>query len=214
MVLLVAGIVGIFAVIICFALFVQPRQEEQTRTGSTDEAWAAAGFESLRSNGFMLCQIAPTPCITVAEFVFLDECGQEFGRFTSALKRSANIACGGRSMHLYIQGSGINRTMYSGKVGGTANDSIVIRDDNGVIAEIWRRGAWPPITYEVAYGGEKFDVRTGGWRPSSPGTIHHNSEQVGAFRRPSVFRRNILIAFEKNLPAELRTIFCSTVLLQ
>jgi hypothetical protein len=71
---------------------------------------------------------------------------RKLGDLPSELRRSATIARGDRSMLLYVQGSGIRRTIYSGKVGGAANNSVVVRDENGVIL---RKSAWPPINYEV-----------------------------------------------------------------
>ncbi|HMD60137.1 MAG TPA: hypothetical protein VKG78_01825, partial [Opitutaceae bacterium] len=102
----------------------------------------------------------------------------------------------------------------SAATSGTSDTSIVIRDGERLVAEIWRENVLPPLTYGVAYSGDSYRLRTGGWLPTSPGTIERDGSQVGAFRRPGILSRNILVAFKPDIPDELKVVFCSVALLQ
>jgi hypothetical protein len=214
LIILISSIVAVFLAVILAAVFLQPRWERKAATASVDDAWSNSGFESLRAQGFSLYQIVSSDRRTQAEFIFQDESGRELGRYISTGTKSATIEHDGKPMHLYIQGSGINRTIYSGKVGGSADNSIVIRDDDHLIAEIWRNNALPPVEYKLVYAGETFTIRSSGWSPTRAGTIDHGGQQAGAFRRPSIWAQNILIAVDGKISDELKRLFCSAVLLR
>ena len=211
--ILVALVVATFAGIIYWALAIQPRREQSRASLSPEDAWRESGLEQLRAQNFVLYQIVPTTRLTKAEFIFQDEYHRELGRYVGNINKSATITYSGKTLALYIQGATIGGSAYAGKVGGTSNDSIVIRDDQHLIAEIWRQTAILPIRYHFAYSGDTFEIRTGGLSPTSPGAIERNGEQIAAFRRPSVASRNIFIAFRNDLPDELKVCFCSVVLL-
>ena len=211
--ILIASVILVFAGIIHWAAAIQPRAERARAALSPEDAWRESGFESLRKQGFVLCQIVPTDHMLKAEFVFWDEDQRELGRYTSKINKSATIEYSGKTITLYIQGATPGGSAYAGKVGGTANDSIVIRDDHHVIAEAWRETTIPPIRYRFVYSGDTFEIRTGGLSPTSAGTIQQSDKQVATFRRPSLAARNTFIAFRKELADELKVCFCSIVLL-
>lgn len=127
--ILIASVILIFAGIIYWAAAIQPRSERARAALSPEDAWRDSGFESLREQSFVLCQIVPTDHMLKAEFVFWDEDQRELGRYTGKINKSATIEYSGKTITLYIQGATIGGSAYAGKVGGTANDSIVIRDD-------------------------------------------------------------------------------------
>ncbi len=205
--------ISAFAVVIASAIFLQPKLERSAAASTPDQTWNSTGFSELRPKGFDLWQVVPTSSLTKAEFYFRDEFGQELGRYSSIGRKSGDIVCRGRTLHLYIQGSGLNRTIYSGKVGGSSNNSIVIRDDERLIAEIWRTKVLLQMEYRIAYQGKSYEVRASGWRPTAAGTIETDGIQIGTFRRPRLLTRNILVAFQHDLPAELKCAFCSLLLL-
>lgn len=212
MIFLLAGFVAAFVILLWIVLFVQPRWIKDGLPISPDEAWNLSGFAALRTQGFVLYLIAPAKGIWKTELVVLDEYHRELGRYFGNI-RSATIQCGKQLMHLYIQGSGLNRTKYHGKVGGTANNTIVIRNQRGLIAEIWRQNAFPPIHYRMLAHGTIFQLQTGGWLPSSTGTIQCDGRQIGAFRRPSVLTLHTLIALKPDIPDEIKMSLCSLTLL-
>jgi hypothetical protein len=213
-IVLVACVVAIFAAIIFWAVAIQPRGERARAQLSPDEAWKLSGFDMQRAEGFALLQIVPTDQLRKAEFVIQDEWRREVGRYTSTINKSGTLAYGGKTAGLFIQGGVVGGSRYAGKVGGTSNDSIVIRDDAHVIAEVWRENAMPPIRYRFVAGGETFSITTGGLSPTSAGTIVLGEEQVGAFRRGSGTLRNVFVALRPELSEELKVCLCSIILLE
>ena len=211
---LVGCVVGIFAGIIYWAVAIQPRRERAEADLSPDEAWKRSGLEASRAQGFVLLQIVPTQQMRKAEYVIQDEWRREIGRYTSNINKSGTLEYGGRKAALYIQGGVVGGSAYAGKVGGTSNDSIVIRDETRVIAEVWRENAVPPIRYRFVAAGETLQITTGGISPTSPGTILRGGEEVGAFRRQSVGARNVFVALRKELPDEMKVSLCSIILLE
>ncbi len=213
---LVACVIVCFSAIIFWAVVIQPRRERARAEISPDEAWNASGFEQLRGNGFSLYQIAPTDQMRSAEFVIQDQNRRELGRYigTKIGDKSAVLQYGGKKASLYIQGGVLGGSIYAGKVGGTSDDSIVIRDETHLVAECWRESVVPAIEYRLVYSGETFRIATGGLSPTALGTITQDGRQLAAFRRPSLSERNILVAISSTLPDELKICFCSIVLLQ
>ncbi|MGH9742248.1 MAG: hypothetical protein ACRD51_07830 [Candidatus Acidiferrum sp.] len=47
---------------------------------------------------------------------------------------------------------------------------------------------------------DTFQITTGGLAPKPPGIITRAGAQAGAFRRPAVASRNILVAFRRSYP--------------
>ncbi len=211
---LLGCVVAAFAGIIFWAVVIQPRAERAQSSISPEEAWSESGFGHLRGVGFSLYQVVPTERMRKAEYVIQDEYHQEIGRYTGKINKSTTLEYGGKKAALYIQGGVVGGSAYRGKVGGTTNDSIVIRDESHLIAECWRENALPPINYRLVYSGQTFHITTGGLSPTTPGTISQQGTQVGAFRRVSAGERNIFIAMSSMLPDELKICFCSIVLLQ
>ncbi len=212
LIFLIAGFVAASVIVLWIVLFVQPRWLKEGLPASADEAWNVSGFAALRTQGFVLYMITPAKGMWKTELVVLDEFHRELGRYFGNI-RSATIQCGRNLMHLYIQGSGLNRTKYYGKVGGSAKNTIVIRNDRGLIAEIWRQNAFPPIHYRMVANGISFQVQTGGWLPSSFGSIECNGRQIGAFSRPSMLTLHTLIALKPDIPDEIKMSLCSLTLL-
>lgn len=211
---LVSSIVALFGLLIgVFAVF-PPRTEAKIAGASAEDAWEIAGLSPARTQGFSLYQIAPTQSFTKAEFLFLDEYRRELGRYLATAMKSGDIQCATRTMRLLIQGSGINRTRYAGRVGGTSNNSIVIRDSEEVVAEAWRTRVLPVIEYKIEHGTRTFQMRMSSWSPTALGTIEQGQKQVAAIRRPRVFSRNTFVAFDKSIPDELKTVFMSLLLLR
>ena len=207
---LVTCIIVCFAAIIFWAVVIQPRRERARAEVSPDETWNASGFEQLRGNGFSLYQMRS------AEFIIQDEYRRELGRYigTRIGDKSATLQYAGKIASLYIQGGAIGGSTYAGKVGGTSDESIVIRDETHLIAECWREAVLPAINYRFVYSGETFRIATGGLSPTDLGTITQDGRQLAAFRRPSLSERNMLIAISSKLPDELKICLCSVVLLQ
>ena len=213
---LIACVIACFAAIIFWAFVIQPREECARAETSPDEAWSASGFAQLRGNGFSLYQIVPTEQMKRAEFVIQDEYRREIGRYigNKVGDKSATLQYAGKKADLYIQRGLIGGSTYAGKVGGTANDSIVIRDEAHLIAECWRETVLPAISYRFVYSSQTFHIAMGGLSPTTPGTILQDGRQVGALRRPEFASRNILIAISSELADELKVCLCIIVLLQ
>lgn len=210
----VACVAVIFAAIIFWAVAIQPRGERAKAELSPDEARKLSGFDMQRAEGFALLQIVPTNELRKAVFVIQDEWRGEVGRYTSTINKSGTLEYGGKTAGLFIQGGVVGGSRYAGKAGGASKDSIVIRDEAHVIAEVWRENAVPPIRYRFVAGGETFSITTGGLSPTSAGAIVRGEEQVGAFRRASGTLRNIFVALRPELAEELKVCLCSIILLE
>ena len=164
--------------------------------------------------GYELYQIVPTQSWTKAEFLFVDEYHREMGRYIATGMKSGTIQCGRRTIGLFIQGSGINRTRYAGQVGGSSDNSIIIRDGDHVVAEVWRMRIMPVIEYRIASAGRNFRMCMSSWRPTALGTVEEGEKQVAAFRRPRVLARNAFAAFDEDIAEELKVLFMSLLLLR
>ncbi len=213
-VLVIGGLALVFAGVIFWAVVIQPRGEKARSQLTAGYAWTESGLNAFRAQGFELFQIVPTTAIATAEFVFQDEMQREIGRYIGNINKSATIQHSGKTAQLFIQGAPLGGTIYTGKVGGTSDHSIVIRDDTHSIAEIWRENAIPPLRYRMKYSGQTFGITTGGLSPLATGTITHGDQQIAAFRRAALSSRNIFVAFRKGVPDELKVFLCSIVLLE
>ncbi len=201
---LIGCVVLCFASMIFWALVLQPRTERALAQLSPNKAWSISGFEQIRAEGYSLYQIVPSERIGASEFSIQDENQLEIGRYIGNINKSGTLEYAGKKVGLYIQGGLFGGSTYSGKVGGTSDKSIVIRDDARLIAEIWRDNAIPPINYRVAYSGDTFYLTTGGILPTSTGAVTHNGRQIGVFRRAAVSARNLFAGFSSGLPEELK----------
>ena len=209
-----ASIVAVFGFLIGVFIVFQPRAEEKIAGSSADDVWEIARLSPARTQGFALYQIAPTQSFTKAEYLFIDEYHRELGRYVATGMKSGEIQCATRTMRLFIQGSGINRTRYAGRVGGSTDNSIVIRDGEQVVAEIWRTRLLPIIECRITHDTRTFQMRMSIWSPTALGTIEEGEKQVAAIRRPRMFSRNRFVAFDKSIPDELKTVFMSVLLLR
>ena len=211
--ILLACVIFCFAGIILWALLTQSRNEKALAVLPPGELRASSGFESLLNHGFALYQVVPTPNLTVVEYRIQDEQGHEIGRYIGTGKKSAILKCGSRSANLYIQGAAFGRTVYAGTVGGKSSTSIVIRDENRVLAEAERTRIFPASSYRLICEGAMFEITSGGLLPNRPGTIAKDGKQVAAFRRPTISSRNIVVAFHSTLSDELKVFLCGITLL-
>jgi hypothetical protein len=203
-----------FAGLIFWALVIQPRAERAAGELTAADAWRISGLGHSSSQELTLYQIVPAPSLAKAEYRIQDEFGRDLGRYTGNGKKSATLEYGGKKATLYIQGGFLGGAEYAGKVGGSSNNSIVIRDDNGLIAEAWRVRIFPAAGYRCVYARDSFEITFGGIWATSQGSITHNREQIGAFRRPSASSRNRFLALPRNLSEELTVCLCSISLLQ
>src|SRR5437879_8499691 len=151
-----------FAGMIFWALVIQPRAERAAGELTAEDAWRISGLGHSSSQELTLYQIVPTPGLAKAEYRIQDEFGRDLGRYTGNGKKSATLEYGDKKATLYIQGGYLAGSVYEGKVGGSSNNSIVIRDDTRVIAEAWRIRIFPAAGYRCVYAGENFEITFGG----------------------------------------------------
>jgi hypothetical protein len=205
-------VVLIFAAIFFWALVIQPRAERAAAELAPADVWRFSGFSQFGERNFTLLQVVPTPRMDLAEYRIQDESGRELGSYTGNRRKSGAFEYGGKKASLYIQGAPFGGSAYAGKVGGSSDRSIVIRDENRLIAEVWRVRVFP-VAYRLAYGGETLQITAGIW-PTRPGNIMRAGELVGVFRRPAVSSRNLFLACRGDLPDELKVYLCGICLLQ
>jgi hypothetical protein len=191
----------------------QSRRERQDRAKTAEDDWAESGF-TLSRGDFEMCRVLSTPRWTVAEYIFEDESRHEFGRYTSLSRYRATITFGDRSATLYIQGSGLNRSSFAGKVGGILSNSIVIRTPDAVLAELIPSVANGQLIYEVRSPYCTLSVRTPRWRAFNRGTVFDGDQEVGQYRRAPGVSRKVLVALKRDQPLEAKLWICSLCLLK
>ena len=206
-------VVLIFAAIFFWALVIQPRAERAAAELAPADVWRFSGLSQFGERNFTLLQVVPTPRMELAEYRIQDESGRELGRYTGNRRKSGTFECGDKKASLYIQGAPFGGSAYAGKVGGSSNRSIVIRDQNHLIAEVWRVRLFPNA-YRLEYGGDTLQIAADGIWPTRPGNITRAGELVGVFRRPAVSSRNLFLACRPDLPDELKVYLCGICLLQ
>ena len=212
--LLVIVVVGLLAAILYWAVVLQPKAERKLGALTGEAAWKASGLEECAGQGFSLFQIVPTPRMTTAEFRFQDEAGFAIAKYIGNSKKRGTLEFGGRKATLYIQGAPLGGSAFAGKVGGTTDDSIVIRDDAHLIAEAWRTKILPPVRFRCDYRGERYEITGVGWWGAGAGAVTRNGEHVGAICRPALGSRNLFLVLRRDLPEELKICLCSIALLQ
>ena len=190
----------------------QSRRERQDLLMNADEEWVACGF-ALSRGEFELYRIMPSPKWTIAEFVFEDESRRELGRYTTQTRYRGNIIFGANQATLYIQGSGLNRASFAGKLGAISNSSIVIRDNERVWAEVSRNFKNGELISEIQANGLTLTIHAPRFALFSRGTVFEGSRQVGQYRRHPGVSRKILVALDRKLPEELRVVVCCLTLL-
>jgi len=211
--LLLIVTVGVFALILYWAVVLQPRAERALGALTGEAAWKASGLEECANRGFSLCQVVPLPRMTAAEFRFQDEAGFAIAKYIANSKKRGTLEFGGRKATLYVQGAPLGGSAFAGKVGGSTDDSIVIRDDAHLIAEAWRTRLFPPVRFRCDYRGEQYEITGVSWWGAGAGTVTRNGEQVGAICRPAPGSRNLFLALRRDLPEELKICLCSIALL-
>jgi hypothetical protein len=192
----------------------QSRRERQDHGKTPEQEWTESAFTQLSRGDFELCRIMPTAKWSVAEFIFEDESRREFGRYTTPTRVRGTISFSDRSATLYIQGSGINRSMFASQVGGTSGRSLVIRDDERLLAEVFRRFESGRLVSDLDASGRKLTMRSLRWAAFTRGSVFEGDRQVAEYRRNPGLSRKILIAFDRTLPQELRVCLCSLTLLR
>jgi hypothetical protein len=203
-----------FAVIFYWALILQPKAERALAEMRGDRIWEISGLQQFRNQNFALYQIVPTAKMTVAEFRIQDEYGREIGRYTADSRKRAKLEYAGKKTTMYIQGGPFGGSSFAGRVGGTTKDSIVVRDDSHVLAEIWRANVIPPVRYRCRSANHDCQITTAGFWGTGMGSVREGDDQIAAFRRNSLSSRNVFLAFRNDVRDELKLCICSIALLQ
>ena len=209
--LMIFGVAGFAAAFSIIPL--QSRRERQDRANTAEDDWPQSGF-ALSRGDFEMCRVLPTTSWTVAEYIFENESRNQFGRYTLLSRYRATITFGDRTATLYIQGSGLNRSSFAGKVGGSFSNSIVIRTPDAILAELIPGVANGQLSYEVRSPHRTLTVRTPRWRAFNRGTVFDGDQQVGQYRRPPGISRKVLVALQRDLPLESKLCICSLSLLR
>lgn len=165
-----------------------------------EEEWAQLGDRELSRSEFALYRIVPTPSWTQAEFLLEDEQGTRIGSFLSQSRLRADLNLREKSCQMYIQRSGAFASEWSGKVGGTSDRSIVIRNSESVLLELFPLRKFPAWSYQFVADGRRFLTSGGGWLRTKPFSIFEASVQVGIYRRPRITSRKILLGLRNDLP--------------
>lgn len=145
-------------------------------------AWTEAGFEKGHARGLRLVRVVPADRTSVAEFQFLDVDGHGIGTLTFADQVRATIAWNGKVYEKYAQSSGAFKTGFSGKVGGTSDRSIVVREGDTVAAEIFSERAGLGFTYRIVSGDKTY--------VAARSEVSDSGELVAQYRSPSALSQS------------------------
>ncbi|MFZ0731367.1 MAG: hypothetical protein WAM79_03475 [Candidatus Sulfotelmatobacter sp.] len=190
-----------------------PRNEKSIAELSPGALRVYSGFGQLASQGFAFYRVVPAQSLTVAEYRIQDEFGREIGRYVGTGKKSAILKYGDKTANLYIQGAVFGGSIYAGNVAGKSNNSIVIRDQDRILAEAERTRIFPASCYRLVCEGAVFEVAAGGLWPTRLGSFSKEGKQVGAFRRPAISSRNVVAAFDPHLSDESKVFLAGMALL-
>ncbi len=142
----------------------------------------------------------PSTSWTQAEFLFEDEQRNRVGSFVSQSRVRADLELHGKTYQMYIQRSGAFVARWAGKVGGSSDRSIVIRNSESVLVELFPVRKFPTWSYSFIAEGEDYKITGGGWLPTKPLRIARATECVGIYQRDSLRSRKVLLALKRNLP--------------
>ncbi len=207
-VIVLATLAGVVLLVLWIARW-QDGVERAEAEKTADQEWAESGFTELPRAEFVLCRIVPSNRWTLAEYIFQREDRSKLGRFVGRSRAHATIVFSGRVCEQYIQA----HSPYAGKVGGTATDSVVLRDHEGPIAEIIPQRRLPPAQYRVQWRKQEFWAEVGGWIIPQ-GRVFRQEQLVARYRQRGGFSRKLLVAFHRDLPEECQICLCSLALLQ
>lgn len=206
-------------VVIAFAaalgiLPLQSRRQRRELQKTPDEEWAESEFSTLSRGEFELCRILPAGKWTVAEYTFQDEARHDFGRYDGANRVRAEVHYAGGTAGLYIQRTPLGGTAFAGKVKASSSASIVLRNDDRVLAEVVPSLTRQEANLEVHWQQRKILIERPRWRVFNRGVMTENGQTIGEFRRAPGVSRKILVAFRRQVPEELRVVLCCLTLLQ
>jgi hypothetical protein len=205
----VIGFAGAFSI-----LPLQTRRERQDQQKTPEQEWQQSGFSNLSRSEFELCRILPTNRWTVAEFVFQDEQRREFGRYDGANRVRAGIHYQGGTAGLHILRTPFGATAFAEKVGGSPGATIVIRNDERLLAEVATKLTKQEANLELRWQQRDIVIQRPRWRVFNQRVMAEKGRQIGAFRRAPGLSRKILVAFQREVPEELRVWICCLALLQ
>ncbi len=213
-ILVVAPVLVFFAGLLYWALYVQPRAERSTAGKTAVSLWQQSGLGQLQGANFRLYQIVPDAKLSVAQYHIQDETGSSIANYVSHSTKSATLEHNADTATVFIQWSSFGGSAFAGKIGGTSNDSMLIRSEARVWAEIFRVKKFPVREYRCAYAGSDYQIRAPGLSATGTGTINLRGAAVGGFRRPAISQRNIFLALRTDLPQELAVCLCAVALLK
>ena len=188
----------------------QSRVEQADAEKPFQQEWEESGWRSLHRGEFQLCRIVPIEDWPKAEFTFQDERRADLGRFLGRSRRGATIEYAGPR----IEEAGRSGSMVRGQVQAGSRKSVVIQDENRLIAEAFRQAGISRTLFRLLWQQQEFEIEKRKWSRRATSFVRRNDELIGVFRRTGGLSRKMLFALRSNLPEELKICLCSIALLE
>jgi hypothetical protein len=173
---------------------------ERSKLPGSEEDWPQFLNQNEPRNDFAYYRIVPTASWTQAEFLLEDEQRNRIGSYVSQSRVRADLELHGKTYQMYIQRTGAFASEWAGKVGGSSDRSIVIRNSEAVVTELFPARKFPAWAYSFTAEGQDYRIDGGGWLPTKPLRISRGIECVGIYVRDNLSSRKVLLALRHDLP--------------
>ena len=189
--MLLALVSALVLCLVAFPIFLARRRgiEGAAKPVATGEpAWAESGLQTIETADFELFRVVPSGGSSAAAFAILDFDGKTSGTLTFADQVRASLLWNGASYEKFSQSSGIFKSPFAGKVGGTSDRSIVVRRTDRVAAEIFPQRAGLGFDYRIVAAELTYVAKSDQPIAVIDTSIHRvelDSELVAAYRRLS-----------------------------
>lgn len=187
----------------------QSRVERADAEKPYQQEWEESGWRSLHRGEFQLCRIVPVEDWPKAEFTFQDERRAELGRFRARSRQAVTIEYGRRQAEEIVP----PRAGLRGQILGGPKTSIVIRDENRLIAKAFRQAGISRTFFRLLWQEQEFRIEKKKWSMRGTNFVRRDEELIGLFRRTGGLSRKTLFAVRSDLPEELKVCLCAIAVL-
>jgi hypothetical protein len=155
-ILLAAFIILIIPMVIVLVL--QAKQEKNISNMNTLEMLKSSKIQ-LNNKNMSIFHIKPQKSDLYMNYSVLDENSNEALSINCVNRYKTLLSTLDFNINAYIQESGLLKTVYSGKVGGNSNKSVILALDGKVIIEIKRKLSFPNVEYSFVFEKKEYIFR-------------------------------------------------------
>lgn len=148
-------------------------------------AWEMAAFSDLDQERMRMYRLHPSSGSANATHEIRDDSGKRIGRITLFKYEPPMVELYGCKFRVFDQGDRKNSSLWRGRVGGQADNSIVLQAEGKAVAEIfrgsgWRGGAWNKLSFDKG----EVDIQVPARRSQRPFEFCVQEQTVARVVRP------------------------------